>query len=157
LVAQRADNGDLVGALNLKSLSFDNFGYDLHQQQTYIDDENPVLPPLQLLGELTTLEHLSIDNNSLSSDLTQTHSAYNLGFIANNGIGELDQLRFLSIDNSNNSELDDIALLKGLKQLEVLSLRSNSIVDVGLLAGLAQLEFLDLSNNAITDIEALFG
>ena len=66
LVPKRADSGNLVGALRLESLSLD-FNRGVTDLRPGVVDENGrvVESPIEHLGELLTLRHLSLDGTPI--------------------------------------------------------------------------------------------
>ena len=94
---------------------------------------------ISVLADLTTLQNLSLDDNSIS-DIS--------------ALAGLTKLTALSL---NGNSINDISTLAGLTKLTHLRLDGNSISDISALAGLTKLQNLRLDGNSISDISALSG
>ena len=89
------------------------------------------------MAGLTTLSHLSLENNSIS-DIS--------------AVAGLTSLGGLSLDTNS---ISDITALSGVTGLSYLNLSNNSISDITTLSALPNLTHLRLSNNRISDIAPL--
>ena len=94
-----------------------------------------------VIGTLSTLEHLDLSGSTLSGSVLET-------------ISLLPDLRSLDLSECAISRIDPLV---GLTKLETLDLSANDIEDVSALAGLKNLETLDIFNNDIEDVSALAG
>ncbi len=106
IVPQRADSGEVVGALNLDSLSLD-FNAGITDVRPGIIDENgdPIPSPIEGIGELTTLRHLSLDGNPILDP--SPFFGIDGGRV---GIAELTGLEFLSIDSTTSTQPSSVTI-----------------------------------------------
>lgn len=95
LAPSRADNGDLVGLLNIKALSLD-FDVVTHIVGYYASSDVYVAPPTHFLGEMTSLNYLSMDGTLIAGGFAPEPFA---DVTFNDGLKQLTNLKFLSIDS----------------------------------------------------------
>jgi internalin A len=111
------------------------------------------------LSSLTSLTHLSIDNNSIS-DLSPLSGLTSLTYIGatNCNIGSLAPLSGLIKLQTlyvTGNVLHDLNGLQALTNLQYLFAGTNNINDISAISALTNLRYLALSSNNITDISAV--
>lgn len=116
---------------------------------------------ISFLGTLTSLESLNIISNNLI-DTSAINKLVNLKELFLSGeklnpdfipLSQLTQLEFLSLENSNLSNID--FLMNIPSSLTKLSIARNSIEEITGLSNLIQLKELNISRNNISDISKL--
>jgi internalin A len=110
-----------------------------------LDLDNNNITDLAPLAGLIQLIELDLDNNPISVVTPP-------GLTPLAALTPLTQLKELSLENTNISDLSDLA---GLTQLMELDLGGNSISNLAVVAGFTQLLDLDLETNFIIDISPL--
>ncbi|UOB19185.1 leucine-rich repeat domain-containing protein [Abyssalbus ytuae] len=164
-----------------KSNPCNTFGWDLDNEDisewngVEVDNQGNIirldLPSRKLtnlpaeIGQLTSLEYLSLRNNQLTSIPTEIGQLTNLEFLnlGNNQLTsipiEIGQLTSLEQLYLNYNQLTNIPIEIGqLTSLKTLSLRSNQLTSIPTEIGqLTSLETLSLGNNQLTSIPAEIG
>lgn len=121
---------------------------------------NAGITNLSALSELTDLEYLLIQDNSLTSletmpylaKVKELHVSGIKTLTSLKGISQLPKLEYLA---ANKCAVNDISELVSLTQLKKLELLMNEVTDISSLSQLSQLQKVVLNYNNITSIEAL--
>ena len=160
---------DLSGIEYFENLNNLNLGYNSNLSNIsilgkltnlttlYLNNNN--ISDISSLDKLTNLRALHLNNNRISniSSLGKLTNLTNLILYYNNisdisSLNTLTNLTTLCLDNNN---ISDVSSLYNLTHLATLYLHNNSISDISSLSNLTNLTFLTLQYNNISDISSL--